>query len=79
MPIDEFIIKIYLKAVLELENASIRCDAYYQFNNTAFPPCPKCMVSTLGGFDESNGFYFNFSCCIWLDFLYHLHIHRKNV
>ncbi|OAV01836.1 hypothetical protein AO382_0202 [Moraxella catarrhalis] len=24
----------------------------YQFNNTAFPPCPKCMVSTLGGFDE---------------------------
>ena len=41
MPIDEFIIKIYLKAVLELENASIRCDAYYQFNNTAFPPCPK--------------------------------------
>ena len=35
MPIDEFIIKIYLKAVLELENASIRCDAYYDFNATS--------------------------------------------
>ena len=33
MPIDEFIIKIYLKAVLELENTSIRCDAYYDFKS----------------------------------------------
>lgn len=33
MPIGEFIIKIYLKAVLELENASIRCNAYYDFKS----------------------------------------------
>jgi hypothetical protein len=26
----------------------------YQFNNTAFPPCPKCMEETLGGFDEQH-------------------------